>query len=103
MRTWLIVTLVLAGVALVSLAYSSLSSGVPVEAARVEQGRVQEYVDEEAKTRLPDVYLITMPYNGRIEAIDLVEGTPVKKDQVVARVVPLDLDLNIAAATAAVE
>ena len=38
-----------------------------------------------------------MPITGRIEAITLVEGTPVEKGQVVAQIVPRDLELAVAA------
>jgi HlyD family secretion protein len=44
-----------------------------------------------------------MPFNGRIEPISVHEGTPVKKGEVVARVVPADLDLKVAQAQAAVD
>ncbi|HEY2760544.1 MAG TPA: HlyD family efflux transporter periplasmic adaptor subunit, partial [Pirellulales bacterium] len=55
------------------------------------------------KTRLPQTYNITMPLEGRISAIEFIEGTPVHKDQVVARIVPSDLDLSVEGATAAVD
>lgn len=59
---------ILLGVAVFALAggFTSLSRGVPVEAAKVTRGDIRQYVDEEAKTRLADTYLMTMPYNGRI-------------------------------------
>src|SRR5262249_41983545 len=87
MRTWIIVIIILAALALTGLGFASFSSGVPVEAAKVTRAPIREYIDEEAKTHLADEYLITMPYTGRIEAIDLVEGTKVSKGQVVARIV----------------
>jgi HlyD family secretion protein len=83
--------------------YRSTMEGAPVEVAEVGYGPIRQFVDEEAKTRLPRTYLITMPYNGRIEAIDLVEGTQVSAGQVVARIVPADLDLELKTAQAAVE
>lgn len=86
-----------------ALAYSSLTSGVLVEAARVTRGPIREYIDEEAKTRLARTYLVTMPFAGRIEAIDLAEGAAVHKGQVVARIVPLDTELTVEAAKAAVD
>ena len=78
------------------------SRGVPVAAA-AKMDSIREFIDEQAKTRLPETYLITMPFAGRIEPIDAVEGSPVKKDQVVARIVAKDLDLAVDQATAAVE
>ena len=79
-------------------AVSALTSGVPVEAAPSVRGSIQEYVDERGKTRLPQTYNITMPLRGPdIAAIDLIEGTPVHKDQVVAQIVRSDLDLSVEA------
>lgn len=73
------------------------------ETAPVRVGCVREFIDEEARTRLPRTYLITMPLTGRIEAIDLEEGSVVKEGQVVARLVPRDLQLAVDQARAAVE
>jgi len=103
MRSWILVVLGVAAVAAAALGYTSLSSGTPVEAAPVAIGAIREYIDEEGKTRLAETYLVTMPYDGRIESIDLVEGTKVTKDQVVARVSPIDIELQIAEAKAIVE
>src|SRR5689334_5119971 len=83
-------------------AYGYFLGGVPVETAEVRVGPMREYVDEQGQTRLPRTYLITMPYDGRIRPIDLEEGEPVKKDQVVARVDAADLDGRVAEAEAAV-
>src|SRR5262249_36618307 len=103
MRTWMIAVAALAAIILVAILVNVFTGGFPVEAAPVVRSTVQEYVDERGKTRLPQTYNITMPLEGRISAIDLIEGTPVKKDQVVARVVPSDLDLSVESATAAVD
>ncbi len=104
MRSWLIGLLILIVAAIVGgLAYASYSGGAPVDAAKVARKLVQEYVDEEAKTRLAETYRITMPFAARIEPITLIEGTAVEKGQIVAQVVPKDLELQVQAATAAVE
>ncbi len=100
---WLILLLLVAAAAIGGFAYASLSGGTPIDAAKVERKTVQEYVDEEAKTRLAETYRITMPFAARIESIRLVEGTPVKQGEIVAQVVPRDLALQVQAATAAVE
>jgi len=102
MRTWMLFATALVAVLLVGWGYSSWSSGVPVEAVACRRGTIQEYVDEEAKTRLAETYLITMPYDGRIEPIELVEGAVVKQGQAVARVMPLEIELNKAMALAAI-
>ena len=103
MRTWMIAIILLAVVAGLVGMVTLMNGGVPVEAAAVQRSSIREFVDERGKTRLPQVYNITMPFDGRIAAIDLVEGMPVYEGQVVARVVPSDLDLLVEAATAAVD
>ena len=102
MRTLWIAAGVAAIFAIVWLIVSS-GAGVPVEAAKAARGPVREYIDEEAKTRLAQTYLITAPYDGRVEAIALAEGAPVHRGDVVARVVPLDTELTVDAARAAVD
>ena len=94
--------ILLAAVAAVVLAIQ-FSPGVPVDVAPAELGPIRQFVDERGMTRLPETFSITMPYNGRIEGIDVVEGTPVKQGQVVARVVPVDLELTVDQATAVVQ
>jgi HlyD family secretion protein len=103
MRKWVVVAPAALAVLLAGWGFASWKSGTPVEAAPAKRGSVQEYVDEEGKTRLVDVYLITMPYDGRIEPIDLVEGTKVAKGQVVARIKSEDIELKKSLARAAVE
>ncbi len=103
MRKWLMVALALVVISLGGLGVTSLTSGTPVEVAAAKPGAVREYIDEEGKTRLAETYLITMPYDGRVEPTELVEGTNVTKGQVVAHISPLDIELNKALAKAAVE
>jgi len=79
------------------------SPALRVEAVPARIGRIVESVDERAVTRLPETYVLSTPAAGRIEAIPLVEGTPVKAGQVVAQFVPIDLDLAVREAEAAVE
>ncbi|NIP87316.1 MAG: biotin/lipoyl-binding protein, partial [Planctomycetales bacterium] len=85
------------------LMYAQVTDKVPVLTAEVTAGPIREFVDERGKTRLPRTYLITQPFTGRIEEIDVAEGTPVQEGQVVARIVPSDLQLSVDAAAAAVE
>lgn len=100
MKNWATGLLLLALVAGVWLIYVRLTAAVAVEVAAVRAAPIREFVDEQGQTRLPHIHLISMPFDGRIEAIDLAEGTPVKRDQLVARVVPLDLELAVAEASA---
>lgn len=101
-KVWLLVGLCL-GIVLIWWIWSRSTSGVVVQTAAVSVGPIREFVDEQAVTRLPETCLITMPFAGRIEPIRLTEGSPVKKDQVVAEFVPRDLQLAVDAAEAAVE
>src|SRR5215813_3512953 len=101
MRFSTIVTIAAAVAVVAGLVLTISNGGVPVEAAIARTGEIRQFVDDRGKTRLPQTYLITMPYDARIEAINLTEGTPVTEGQVVARVVPQDVQLSVAAATAA--
>jgi HlyD family secretion protein len=103
MKTYLILAGIVVAVAAVALGGRYFDEGITVEAARAQTATIRELIDERGKTRLPRVYNITMPIAGRIEAIELVEGTPVKQGQVVAQIVDEDLKLAVDAATAAVE
>jgi hypothetical protein len=60
-RIWLIFGGVAVTVLVAWLAVWRLSSGVIVDTATAEIGTIREFVDERAKTRLPQTYLITMP------------------------------------------
>jgi HlyD family secretion protein len=103
MRTWMLVVAAVLLVAAAAAGFTSLRSGVPVEAAAAARGPIREYIDEEGKTRLAETYLVTMPYDGRIEPIELIEGTKVTKGQVVAKITPIDIELQLAEAQAIVD
>jgi HlyD family secretion protein len=103
MRTWMIAAIVVVAIATAAFASKWMDGGVSVEAAVAERGSIAEFVEERGKTRLPQTYNITMPFDGRIAPIELVEGAVVRKDQVVAQVLPTDLQLNVEEATAAVD
>ncbi len=96
--------IILVGIILVAagtawLAHAT-SAGIPVETALVTTGPISEFVDERAITRLPRTYLISMPFDGRVEEITLKEGMPVTKrvegdaENYVARIKPSDLRLS---------
>jgi len=78
------------------------STGRPVVVATVKRQAIREFLVERGKTRLPETHLITMPLGGRLEAVTLREGDRVRKGQVVARMVPLDLQLDVEEAAAVV-
>jgi HlyD family secretion protein len=104
MTRWIVVLMVLVVLVLGGwLAFGALNGGMPVQAAKVTRGPIREIVDEQAKTRLPIEYEITMPFAGRVEDIELAEGTEVTAGQPVAQISTKDLDFEVAEAQAAVD
>lgn len=110
-KTWLILGGVIGCVIVAVVVTMMFSPAIPVKAARVKTDRAWECVDEQAKTRLPETYLITMPIAGRIDSVvvegekdlkDWKEGDPVHEGDVLARIVPGDLELTVQQATAIV-
>ena len=96
-----------AGAALVALGYLAytLQSDVPVRAVRTEKATIRQFVDEQAKTRLPHTYVVSMPLSGRLAAEPIAqmrEGTRVREGEVVARLVAEDLDIAVREARARV-
>jgi HlyD family secretion protein len=77
--------------------------GLPVEAATVSTGEIREFVDEQGVTALPRTYVITMPFEGRLEPISLSAGDPVKAGEPVAQIVTKDLNEEVTLARTAVE
>lgn len=102
-RPWLFAAAILFAAILVYMLMGGFSRGVAVEASQAKTGVIREFIDEQAKTRLPQTYLVTMPFSGRIEPITLTEGTAVEKGQVVAQMVARDLKLAVEQANAATE
>ncbi|QGJ69151.1 Efflux RND transporter periplasmic adaptor subunit [Planctomycetales bacterium 10988] len=102
MRFWII--LITIGVLLFGawLFYESQYGGIPTDVIVVDRGSVAEFVDERAETRLPQTYLITMPYSARLDQITVNEGEKVEKGQLVAQVVQADSDAKLRQAQSAV-
>ena len=100
---WTVAIILFAVFALVLIAgVMNMGGGMPVETAKAEVGEIRQYVDERGQTRLPETHLITMPFAGRIEKINLEVGDEVTTTDYVARVVPQDLQDEVAEAAAAV-
>lgn len=68
---------------------------VVVECGHPETRTVQEYIAEEAKTRLDLEYLVDMPVSGTLERIAWEEGDEVAAGEVLARVNTYDLEQQI--------
>ena len=63
-----------------------------VDTGTVQRGWLQVTVDAEGKTRVRDRYVLTAPVTGRLERIDIREGTHVRGGDVIARIAPMPLD-----------
>jgi HlyD family secretion protein len=90
-RRGALVFLVVASVAAI-VAYALWPSAVPVETARVSRGSLEVTIDQEGETRVHDRYVLSAPVLGRLMRVDLEDGDPVRRDQVVARIDPLPLN-----------
>ncbi len=62
---------------------------VAVEVARVDIGPFETTIDEDARTRLRDRYVVCAPVAGRLLRLTLREGDAVTQGAVVARLLPL--------------
>src|SRR5512145_1939466 len=101
-KLWIFVAIVALGILFLSSSFGWFDKGIPCETATVSQGAINEFIDEQAKTRLPETYLVTMPFDARIDAITLTEGATVNEGQPVAQIVSSDLDLSLEQSIAAV-
>ena len=66
---------------------------IEVETGVVTRGTLQVTVDAEGKTRVRDRYVLTAPVAGRLQRVDIPEGTHVRAGDVIARIAPLPLDV----------
>jgi HlyD family secretion protein len=68
----------LGGVAVVALVVLALMpAAVPVSASEVQRGYFVEYVEDEGRTRLRDVYVVTAPIGGYLRRVMLEPGDDV--------------------------
>ncbi|TWU13778.1 putative efflux system component YknX [Symmachiella macrocystis] len=94
MLRWIWVVLIL-GVVVGGVAFFRSPTEVPVDVALAHKGDIRVYVEERAKTRVPETYRISMPLAGRVLPISLKAGDRVTKGEVVARLDPADLDRDV--------
>jgi len=94
MLRWIWIVIVV-GVVAGSVAFFRSPSGVPVDVATAHKGDIRVYVEERAKTRVPETYRISMPLAGRVLPISLKAGDRVSKGEVVAKLDPADLDRDV--------
>ncbi len=82
----ILVVALVAAVALFGWAFAPRP--VPVELARADAGRFEASIDEDARTRLRERYVVSAPLAGRLARIALREGDPVAAGAVVAVLSP---------------
>lgn len=98
---WLLLLLVVVLVAVGSMFLFPEPRAVPT--VPVRRNTIQSFVDEQAQTSLPRTYEITAPFAGRIEPTTLRPGDRVTRGQLVAQMVPIDLEEDVTEARAAVQ
>lgn len=82
----LLILLVLAIAAL--FAWSFTPRAVIVQVAEVTRGSYQQTIEEEAKTRVRERYVVSAPLAGKTSRIQLKAGDHVENDQAVASIAP---------------
>ncbi|GMU23894.1 MAG: hypothetical protein AMXMBFR13_39720 [Phycisphaerae bacterium] len=90
-RKWIILLLVAAVIAAFVI-WSRLQPDAVVEVIQPHRETLRAFVEEQAVTELPQDVLVATPIAGWLERIDLREGDPVTKGQVVARLETADLE-----------
>lgn len=83
-----VLTLFLVGIVAV-LALAFRTKPVPVETAKIERGEFVETVDEPAKTRVRERFVISAPVSGDLARVELSPGDMVEEGAVLATIRPL--------------
>jgi len=86
-----ILLIIIVGVITVWGIYSQMTKKIPVQTVIAKKGVIKQYIDERARTTLPHVYHITMPEDGRIEPIKLIDGDSVTQNQIIVTLEKADL------------
>ncbi|WP_235537655.1 efflux RND transporter periplasmic adaptor subunit [Pelomonas sp. Root1217] len=74
--------------AVLAIAWAFSPRPLEVEVAAVSEGPFEATVDEDARTRLRDRYVVSAPLSGRLDRIALREGDTVAAGDVVATLTP---------------
>ena len=75
-----------------TVAYALRPEVIDAETTEVTRGPMKVTVDEEARTRVRNRFVIAAPVSGRLRRLALREGDAVRAGQVVAWIAPLPLD-----------
>jgi HlyD family secretion protein len=86
---WGVVALAIVAMLVVAL----LPKPIPVEATKVTRGKLTVTVNEAARTRVKDRYVVSAPLAGNLGRIELSPGDRVKAGDVIARISPADAPL----------
>lgn len=86
---WALLALALVGL----VVFAMLPKPVTVETATVKRGPLVVTVDEAARTRVKDRYVVSSPLAGNLGRIELNPGDRVKAGDVIARISPVDSPL----------
>lgn len=78
-----------AGAAALALAWAFAPRAIEVEVAAVTQGRFEQSIEEDGRTRLIERYTISAPVSARLSRITLREGDTVTAGDTVAVLTPL--------------
>jgi len=85
-RTW--IAFAAAAAAVAALAWAMAPRPVAVELAAASLGRFEATIDEDARTRLADRYVVSTPLAGKLARIALREGDAVEAGAAVATIAP---------------
>jgi HlyD family secretion protein len=82
---------VIVGVVTIGLVFAFRPQSVAVDVSDVERGPLVVTVEDEGKTRVHDIYVLSAPVTGRMRRIDLHVGDAVVEGEtVVAEIEPID-------------
>ncbi len=73
---------------------------MPVDVAMIARGPIRSVVEEEAKTRVRERYVVSAPVAGRLYRTQHDEGDPVEKGELVGEIDPLPLKSRVEEAEA---
>ncbi len=110
-RLLLVIALAVAGVA--ALVWMMMPTPVPVDAGKVTSGPLEVWLEEQGRTRVREVYIVSSPLAGKTARVTLEAGDAVAAGQTIAAIRPVDpplidartraeLESAVAAADAAV-
>ncbi|MCB1847271.1 MAG: HlyD family efflux transporter periplasmic adaptor subunit [Halieaceae bacterium] len=88
-RFWLMLSVVI--VLLLGLGYAFWPRAVLVDTGLVQRGPMRVTIDEEAKTRVRDAYVVSAPVAGRLLRVSVEPGDTVQQGQsTIARMLPVN-------------